>query len=373
MIFMGASCSMELQFPTFRRIMNSRLASPFTPLWPRYTTAAQRHALLRLLATATEERLPLIPLIEAWTEDERGVQKQRLKRLLTVLKQGASLPNAVEQVPGVLSDEDVLTIRFGAESGMLASAIRDSLDKPTLLSPATTTELRRAIAYLCVMIAVGLFAATFLQLKIVPAFEAIARDFSLETTPVLSQSQEIAEFVAQYWWLGAIAFFLALWLVFSVSPGRPIRRRLARSFFGPLQAWCESEVIQKLAMSSGTGRPIPGAVSTLARYHFDRSLRHKLLFVRNEMEQGADVWRSMEAVKLLTTPEVAALETAERLDNRAWVLKQLALVKKRRISRRLESMCVAVTPLLVLLVAVFVLYQALIVFLTITQLLTELA
>lgn len=363
---------MELQFPTFQRIWNGDIALPFTTLRPRYTTAAQRHALLRLIATATEERLPLIPLIEAWTEDERGVQKQRLKRLLNVLKQGVSLPDAVEQVPGVLSDEDVLTIRFGAESGMLAPAIRDSLGKPTLLSAATTTELRRAIAYLCVMIAVGVYAATFLQLKIVPAFEKISSDFSLEPTPVLSQSQEIASFIARHWWVGVIVFSLVLWLVFSVSPGRSIRRKLAGSFFGPLQAWCESEVIQKLAMSSRAGRPIPGAVSTLARYHFDRSVRHKLLFVRNEVEQGADVWRSMEAVKLLTTPEVAALETAERLDNRAWVLKQLALVKKRRISRRLESMCVAVTPLLVLLVAAFVLYQALIVFLTITQLLIEL-
>ena len=87
---------MKPLFPTFRRLAGPGV--PFASWWPRRTTSAQRQALLRLIAIATEERLPLIPLLEAWAEDERGVQRRRLQRLLKILKGGGSLPDAVEQV-----------------------------------------------------------------------------------------------------------------------------------------------------------------------------------------------------------------------------------------------------------------------------------
>ena len=55
------------------------------------------------------------------------------------------------------------------------------------------------------------------------------------------------------------------------------------------------------------GRPLPAAISTLARYHFDKSVREKLLFARNEIEQGADDWTSLTESRLLTPQEASAL------------------------------------------------------------------
>jgi type II secretory pathway component PulF len=100
----------------------------------------------------------------------------------------------------------------------------------------------------------------------------------------------------------------------------------------------------------------------LARYHFDPGLRNQLLFLRNEMEQGAEVWQSMAKLGLLSGPEVRALETAERVGNRPWVLNQLALLKKRRTMRRLAHWSEVVLPLVIVLMGGFVLFQALGVF-----------
>src|SRR5687768_15050162 len=97
-------------FPTFRRLSNP--TARFGLFWRRRASASQRLALLRLIAVATEEHLPLSPLLDAWAFDQGGVQGRRVQRLSLLLKEGTPLPDAVEQVPGVLRDEDVLSIRF---------------------------------------------------------------------------------------------------------------------------------------------------------------------------------------------------------------------------------------------------------------------
>ena len=120
-----------------------------------------------------------------------------------------------------------------------------------------------------------------------------------------------------------------------------------------------ADVLQKLGIASAAGRPIPGALSTLARYHFVPDVRHKLLFVRNEVELGADVFSSMTAVGLLSPPELRLLQTAERVGNRPWVLDQLAAVKQRRTRLRLDRAAQFILPAIVLLLACVVLFQAL--------------
>src|SRR6476620_2125190 len=107
---------MDSRFPpTFRRLLGTRITLPFG--WPWYTTAAQRRGLLRVIAVGIEEKLPLVPLLQAWMEDERGAQRDRLRRLIRLLNDEVSIADAVEQVPGILRDEDILAIRFDAHSG----------------------------------------------------------------------------------------------------------------------------------------------------------------------------------------------------------------------------------------------------------------
>ncbi len=121
------------------------------------------------------------------------------------------------------------------------------------------------------------------------------------------------------------------------------------------------------------GPPYCRALSTLARYHFDPAIRYKLLFVRNELEQGADLWQSMSAVDLIADADARALNLADRLGNRSWVLTQLALAKNRRALRRLDRFSQLVLPAVVLLMGMLVLFQALALFTPLINLIRGLA
>src|SRR5687768_537430 len=98
------------------------------PVWGLPTTTAQQQqSLLRLIAVAIEEHLPLAPLLRAWSEGEQGVRRVRLQRLVRLLESGKPLPDAVEQVPGVLPDQGILAIRFDSQTGTRTTAVRQWL------------------------------------------------------------------------------------------------------------------------------------------------------------------------------------------------------------------------------------------------------
>jgi type II secretory pathway component PulF len=330
---------------------------PISRPWPWTTTAAQRRSLLRLIIVATEEKVPLDELIEAWAADETGLQQQRLYRLADRLNSGVALPDAVEEVRGVLGDEEMLAIRFGAQSGTLAASLRDMLARTDDDRAAGAARWRKGFIYLWLLSAVAFVIVTFIQVKIVPALIQIFNEFDLSIPASLQWSIDFAAFVASYWYLFALAAIALFWLIFASWPGRRLRRRILGTL-QPLRELRIADVLQKLSVATQAGRPISGALSTLARYHFDPVLRNELLFVRNEMEHGADVWQSMASRGLLTRPEVQVLETSERLGNRPWALHQLALVKRRHTERRFARWSQLVLPVIVLLMGAFVLLQA---------------
>ena len=67
-------------------------------------------------------------------------------------------------------------------------------------------------------------------------------------------------------------------------------------------------------------------------------------------------------IGLLTAPEARVLETADRVGNRPWALKQIAQLKKRRTLRRLGQLSELALPAVILLFGSYVLFQALGVF-----------
>lgn len=329
----------------------------FQRWWPWRTASSKRRSLLRLIAVATDQRLPLAPLIEAWAADERGAQRRRVRRLSALLHRGVPLADAVEEVTGALREVDVLAIRFGAQSGTLSASLHAALTDAA--APRPTQLARGSITYLAVMALVITLIVTFIYIKIIPAFHAILEDYSLQPTPAMNRAIDFSRMVERYWWVIAAMLLLLAWSAVSARPGRFVRDRILGKLFGPSRALRSAEVLETLGVAATAGRPLAGAISTLARYHFDPTTRRKLLFVRNEMEQGAPIWSSMAGVGLLTNPEEKVLAMADQIGNRPWILRQLAAGKKRRTWRKLERLSELLLPAIVVLLGAFVLFQAL--------------
>ncbi len=116
--------------------------------------------------------------------------------------------------------------------------------------------------------------------------------------------------------------------------------------------------MQMLANSVEAGRPMPSAISTLARHHFDRHIRQKLLLARNEVEHGIDAWKSLVDARLISPQEMNAITQARSTQSRAWTLRELARTKLRRVAGRSGGRAQFVQPAFTLIFAAAVLLVA---------------
>jgi type II secretory pathway component PulF len=331
--------------------------STFMTIWPHKATPGQRQCVLRLAAVATEENLPLGPLIAAWAESERGFQVYRLRRLARRLESGASLADALEQVRGVLSDDEVLAVRIGSQSGTLASTLRAQLT-PVESLVAARTKLQQVAWYLALAFYIGVPIVLFMSLKIGPEFVKILYEFGLEPTPIFNLAARMNHFGSSLGTLFSLALYLAIWTFLSRTPGRLFRTYILNPLLRPLRELRSANIMSHLATTLAAGRPVLGAVSTLAQYHFDPRARSQMLTARNDVEQGADLWSSLARRKVLSKREAAALATCEPLGNQAWMLKHLASIKRSRAASWCERAFGWLLPLTVLLIGCYVFIQA---------------
>jgi type II secretory pathway component PulF len=351
---------MESWFPTFRQFAYRDV--PWPSIWRRRATVAQRHSLLRLIAVSIERQVPLTMLLESWAEDESGYQRVRLRKLAAALKSGRSLPEAVEEISGILRDEDVLAIRFDSQMGTRTAAVRQLLDSREVGLSNPTRKVRSDLIPIAMTIAAAFVVIPFLHLKIVPVYQKMMQEFSTNVPTEFVWSLQTARIFVGFWWVFVLVCLAIAWCLVSTRAGRFVRHSIFDRWLRSLRELHAADVLRKLEIATAAGRPIPGALSTLARYYFAPQIRHKLLFVRNEVEQGADIWQSMATVDLISPPELRLLKTADRIGNRSWALGQLADVKTSRTRRYLLFLAQWMLPSLVLVMGFIVLSQAVMVF-----------
>jgi type II secretory pathway component PulF len=302
--------------------------------------------------------MELAPLVASFAQENRGRYRRRLFRLAHRLATGTPLADALEQTPGSLSDEQLLGVRLGYHSGNLPQVLQALVERPDRSLRQVQEITRRTGRYVLVFGGVAFLVITFLMTKIMPAYNKIFYDFELQLAHPTLLLIEVSNWFVDYWFLLILPLLFAVWLVKSEYAQRVFRRRINSRLFQPALDLRSAGIMNLLALVQEWGRPLAGAISTLARYHYDSLVRHRLLFVRNEMEQGADLWNSMAAAQLITPAEARALGTAPA-DSGIWTLEHLAEWKRSRVARRFMTVLSFVFPAVILALASVVLLVAL--------------
>ena len=351
----------NITFPTSQDWRFTGLLSPWlmAPWWPADTLASKQRSLLRILSVAAAEQLEVAPLVACLAMEHRGRYRRRLRRLAQRLAARTSLTDALEQTPGVLSDEQILAIRFGDQSGTLHETLANLLKAEHQSAMQLNIRLRQTVFYVGITVTILILVLSFILIKIAPSFQAIFADFQLELPRLTIVFIRISTYIVNYWYQIAIVLLVVGWLFQSETSRRFFRRVLSSRVLRPIAELRSADLLDLLSVSLQSGRPLAGALSTLARHHFDSLMRHRLLFVRNEVEQGVDVWHSMATARLITPAEARALESSTSVDSRAWTMKRLARLKRDRVARQIDVCVNLLQPLFTLLLAGTVLFVAL--------------
>ena len=357
----------EKLFPTFSRWMRNlvdtrqgmwRLRGPtwYISTWVGDSLATQQRSLLRVLAVAQKENLELAPLIECLAEEHRVGYRRLLKRLAQRLRSGVALVDALEQTPDVLDDDAVLALRFGSQSGT-TQAVFDMLlsrDFPSETDPGRTTK--QVWAYWVVLACSIAFLLLIMMTLIAPTFKKMFDEFGLRLPGSLEVLISICDGFAKYVALWILLGVVVLGLFWSSAARRLFRRKLAPIFVQPVVQLRKAELLKLLAVGVDSGRPIAGCLSTLARYHFDIKVRQRLLFARNEIEQGVEAWQGLTEADLLTAPQAVAVATAPSNEIRGWILRRLAAGMQVDAQQRTSIGFALLQPVVVLVFGAIVMF-----------------
>lgn len=336
--------------------------------WGFDSSASLQLSLLRILAIAHENQWDIAPLVLCLADEHPGMARYRLRQFGKRIANGTPLIEALEQTPNALSDEDVLTLRFALQSGTFDAGLKSIFNRSTAQSRDFYDELKQTLFYhFCLLFLIVLLTSGVMTF-IVPTFSVLYREMEIQPTLAHSYLLTAGMSIGYYLPLALVLlFFIAVgsWLL---KPIQYLRRTFASRWFHAISQLRTAHLLRMLAMATEAGRPVPGSLSTLARYHFDQGIREKLLFARNEVELGTEPWHSLSVAKLLSPEESKALASSTTSRTRSWLMQRIADEKEAKISQRASILVSLVHPMLILLFGMIVLWIAAATFGTLSQL-----
>src|SRR5262245_43638960 len=150
------------------------------PLWviffdrPRATRQA---TLLRTLAIAVDRHLPIVPFLEALSDEAGGRWRWKVKGLADLIAAGVSIPDALEAMPGILPNDSVALVRVGARTGKLTGAFREAAQEARRRSENRGMRIQGTLLYMSLLFVVLGSITTFSMIWIIPKFKAIFEGF----------------------------------------------------------------------------------------------------------------------------------------------------------------------------------------------------
>ncbi|MCA9195177.1 MAG: type II secretion system F family protein [Planctomycetales bacterium] len=341
--------------------------------------SSRQEGMLRMLAFALNnrqvyrERDFLNELLISYAQAESGIYGSQVNRLARHLRAGIPLVDALEQTPGLVSKESMLYLRCADNAGRLPAAIELLCSRMSTETRSSKLDLYQSLIYFAVIGSIIAVLMVFLSVFIVPTFRQMFEEFGLRENTFL---QNYDRFVEAFALLALISLLLVSigrsvwrWLGSNSTMRRLLDQQSAR-FGGQLR---RAQIARCLADGLNAGRPITSEISSLAKFHFHPSTRADLLFVRNELEHGRDVWNCLAEVGVFKHSDCRLLKNAASSKEQAWLLNCMATQLELRAEHRSKFWVSCVHPALALLLGFVVLWSWGMIFGTLLTLVTSLA
>lgn len=284
-----------------------------------------------------------------YAREETWVMRKRINAFADRLESGDSIANALEQVPELVSDADLLAIRLASQSGTLPQTIQTLAEQQSSIADPVESN-QGSWPYFITLTLAFCVVTSFIRALIVPTFRVMYDEFGLSLPqPFLIAFNPWTDMLLMAIPLLIIGGLLTLWIATKFGLMRSFRRKLG-SFLSRQQH--RSGIAQTLKLMSEAmqmGRPITGSLSTLARYHHDARIRTQLLVARNDMELGTNFSESLCQAGLLTNGQALALTQLETNSERGWLMDQMADQTLSGVAYRRRVTAVVIQPLIVLL------------------------
>jgi type II secretory pathway component PulF len=329
--------------------------------------------LLKVLQIASEGNLPIESLLLAYAKEQSAAQSRLIRKVAELVRTGTPTIAALEQVPGLLNDEQLLSLRFASQSGNLPVTLGRLTDVESAVGSEREIRWESNWVYWLSVAIITVSIWSLMMLFIWPTMRKIGLEFENETLlgPL---------YLMAYAWNMCVSFWPICLLVLSSSIVLLFSTRLQRFVTAKIRPLLRGRskrvspiTFELLASSVEAGKPLLSGMSTLGKYHCDPLSRQCMLVARNEIEQGANDIDGMQNAKVLDANEAAALREFSTPAGQAYVLRSIAARDRKRLQSREYRNGLMLEPIVIIALGIPVLWICGSFFYMITRLISSLA
>ncbi|MFO0908235.1 MAG: type II secretion system F family protein [Isosphaeraceae bacterium] len=312
--------------------------------------STQQESLLWALAIAAERGMPLAPAALAFADQYSGGYRWRVRLLANLLEEGRTLPEAVEEVPGLVGGEARVLIRTGDATGALAESLREAANLRNARQ-AVWGSVAGGFAYLAMAAFVMQVIFGFIMYFIIPKYQAIFADFGVELPALTRSTIQFSHAVAGY---GGLPLLLLVLIELVTLLALPMGLFRGVDHNMPLIDWIfrrrhTALVLRALALSVSSQRPIEANIERISEDYPSGWVRRRLRKVSQAVQNGREWTSALQTHGLLSSSEAAVLASAQRAGNLAWALHEVASSTERRLGYRLQLGLQMAFPFVILL------------------------
>lgn len=333
----------------------------------------------RQLATMIGAGIPLLESLEILVDQaETPILRETLRAVTDDIRSGKDLSHSLERHPKVFSNIFVSLIRAGEASGQL-DEILNRLADYTEASEKLRREIKSAMTYPVVSLALILSIASFLMIGIVPKFKPIFDALGVELPAVTRAILGVADFCQNHWpvMFGGFA-------AFGFGVGAFKRTKKGRRFFDwfVLHVPVFGQLFRKVALSRfartfstliKSGVPILEALEIVSATLGNQIIAEVVEEAREHVRQGETLAEPLAKHPIFPPMVTKMIGIGEKSGALETLLEKIAVFYDDQVNAEVKGMTSLIEPILIGVIGFLVAGIVLAVFLPIFKLQQELA
>jgi type IV pilus assembly protein PilC len=319
----------------------------------------------RQLATLIESGVSILTALELLRgQAPRPALRKLIAGLVEELQGGSSFSQALSKYPEVFSHTYCQVVKASEQAGNLEVGLQQ-LAGYMEKRAATTSRIRRALAYPAVVIlmAIGVFAllVTVALPPLIDLFNSYNATLPVTTELLIATANFLINYkFALLWGVFILAILVMVYLRLPAGKLTMARLKLKMPVIGPLnieQNMCH--FCQLTSMLLKAGLPLPLIMDIAIQSSGNRIIRQALTDVRDSLIQGQGLSQPMAANRLFPQLMVEMVMVGEKTGTMDSTLATLAHYYEERVEQKINTLISIIEPLLTVVIGLVVAFLAL--------------
>ncbi|ODS23334.1 MSHA biogenesis protein MshG [Candidatus Endobugula sertula] len=323
----------------------------------------------RQMRTINKAGLPLIQGLEALSSSiPPGVLQGALQDIIHRLESGLSLSQSMKYHRNIFNNLFIGMVKIGESTGRL-DEIFWQMSIYIGRDMETKKAMKAALRYPSFVLSAMVIALFVVNLMVIPAFANMFGRFGAELPIATKVLLATSQFFIQFWWLVIVAMLSAITgLIFWVKTpeGKLVwhRIKLFIPIIGPLiNKAAISRYVRSFSLMVSEGLPLNTAIELCAEIIDNVYLSLKIRKIKSGIERGDSIYRTHYRSNMFSPLILQMINIGEnsgQIDN---LLIEVAESYEREVDYDLKSLSSKIEPILILVMAGFIVVLALGIFL----------